>query len=144
MLSAAAAKRRVILLVSGEPFRFAVAGGVTALVYFGGTLLLSGPVGLPIQLSILVAYATSLAVHFTMQRVLVFRDHDAFELAVHQQAGRYLTLAAIQYAFTATATAVLPSALGLSDQVVYVLSAGTAACVTFLVLRRHVFHPEER
>lgn len=112
------------------------------MAYLGGTLLLSGPAGLPIQVAILAAYLLSLAAHFSLQRFLVFRDHDAFELAVQEQAGRYLAIAALQYGLVAGATAVLPGVLGLDEHVVYVTSALTAAVLTFLVLRAHVFHAQ--
>ena len=123
-----------------QPVRFVVSGGLTAVTYLGGTLLLSTAVGLPIQAAILIAYAVSLGLHFTLQRYVVFRDHDEFELALHQQLGRYLGVASLQYAFTAAATAVLPTALGVTPQVVYVCAAISAAVFTFVVLRAHVFH----
>lgn len=102
--------------------------------------MLAGPAGFQIQAAILVAYLVSLAVHFSLQRFLVFRDHNAFELAVHAQAGRYLVVAALQYGLVAGATAVLPSMLGLAEQVAYLASALVSAALTFLVLRAHVFH----
>ena len=59
---------------------------------------------------------------------------------MHQQAGRYLALAAAQYGFTAAATAILPRLFGLDEQVAFLISAGLAATVNFIVLRTHVFH----
>jgi putative flippase GtrA len=126
--------------INGQPARFVVAGALTALIYIGGTLLLSGIVGVPIQVSIALAYVSSLAAHFSLQRFFVFRNRDAFALAVHQQAIRYLGGASAQYAFAAVATAVLPSLLGVSSEVAYVLAAVIAAAGSFLFLRRYVFH----
>lgn len=122
--------------------RFLIAGLTTALVYLGGTLLLSGPLGLNIQLSIPLAYAASLAVHFSLQRYFVFTSQEQFKLAFHQQAGRYLGIAAAQYAATALATAKLPAALGVTSQEAYLLAAVGASAASFLLLRGLVFHDE--
>jgi putative flippase GtrA len=120
--------------------RYLIGGGTTAAVYIGLTLLLSGPAGVNIQIAIPIAYTCSLVVHFSLQRWFVWAHHEEYALASHVQVGRYLLLALAQYAFTATATAVLPSALGVSAQLVYVVSAVLAAVLAFLAMRYLVFH----
>jgi putative flippase GtrA len=120
--------------------RYVIAGATVATVYIGLTLLLSGPVGLPIQAAIPIAYATAIALHFTLQRWFVFRDAGAFALAMHHQVGRYLALALVQYTTTALATAFLPGVLDLPEQVVYVCAVGVISVVSFILLRTHVFH----
>jgi putative flippase GtrA len=123
-----------------QPLRFGASGALTAVTYLGGTLLLSGPLGISLQIAILVAYALSLCLHFTLQRYVVFRDHDRFELELHRQAGRYLAVAGAQYAFTATVIAVVPGLLHVDERVVYVVTALFAATVSFVLLRTRVFH----
>jgi len=124
----------------GQLVRYVTAGGTVAAVYIGLTLALSGPVGLPIQAAIPIAYVTAICLHFTLQRWFVFRDASAFALAMHHQVGRYLVLALVQYSLTALATAVLPDVLGLPDKVVYVCAVGAISFISFVVLRTHVFH----
>jgi putative flippase GtrA len=121
--------------------RYGLVGVLTFSLYIGLTLVLSGPVGIHIQVAIPIAYVCALAVHFSLQRWFVWAHHEEYALASHVQAGRYLLVALAQYLFTALMTAILPSALGVSAQVVYVVSAIAAAGVTFLALRFAVFHP---
>jgi putative flippase GtrA len=124
--------------------RYAVAGAVVALVYVGGTLLLSGPVGLPIQAAIPIAYAVAVALHFVLQRTFVFRHDGDFALSVHEQIIRYLLIAATQYPATAALTALLPQLIDVSDQVAYLITVVLISLTFFFVLRWGVFHPEKR
>jgi putative flippase GtrA len=121
--------------------RYVLVGGTSAAIYVGLGLLLSGPVGMNIQLAIPISYAAALVVHFTLQRSFVWAHHEEYALEGRLQAGRYIALAGAQYAVTATATAVLPSVLGVSEQLVYAVTAVVAAGLSFLVLRFVVFHP---
>jgi putative flippase GtrA len=125
----------------GQLVRYGIAGATVAVVYIGLTLLLSGPVGLPIQAAIPIAYVTAITVHFTLQRWFVFHDAGAFALVMHHQVGRYLAIGLVQYATTAAATAVLPSVLGLPEKVVYVAAVGVLSVGSFVLLRTSVFHP---
>jgi hypothetical protein len=72
--------------------------------------------------------------------VFVWVHHEEFVLSVHQQAGRYLLLAGLQYATTAAAVAVLPSPLGLSSQVVYLGAVVVVTAANFLIFGSRVFH----
>jgi putative flippase GtrA len=121
--------------------RYLLGSGLTMCVYLGLGLLLSGPVGLHIQVAIPLAYGCALVVHFSIQRWFVWTHHGDYALQSHEQVMRYLALAGAQYAITALATATLPSVLGVSEQVVYVATALLAAAGSFLVLRYLVFHP---
>jgi putative flippase GtrA len=120
--------------------RFVLSGATVAVVYLGLGLLLSGPVGMPIQLAIPISYVLSVLLNYTLQRHFVFAHSQAFALAPQSQFIRYVQIGAVQYAITALATAVLPGALGLSEQVVYVAVALIAAAITFVLLRFVVFH----
>lgn len=126
--------------MAGQAVRFGVAGATVALTYVGFTLLLSGPGGLPIQAAIPVAYVLAVCLHFVLQRVFVFRHADEFTLSTGEQVRRYVVIGLIQYALTASATALLPGVLDVSEQLVYVGTVAVLSACTFLVLRRRVFH----
>lgn len=123
-----------------QVLRFVASGGTVALVYLGLGLLLSGPVGMPIQVAIPIAYVLSVLLNYNLQRHFVFAHSDDFALPRRTQFLRYVQVGAVQYGFTALATAVLPDLLGVSEQVVFVVVAMVAAAVTFVLLRFIVFH----
>jgi putative flippase GtrA len=123
-----------------QAMRFVLSGSTVAVVYLGLGLLLSGPIGVPIQIAIPVAYVISVLLNYTLQRVFVFADREQFALEARSQFVRYIQLGAVQYGLTALATAVLPGWLGVSEQVVFVAVALIAAAVTFVLLRFVVFH----
>ncbi len=123
-----------------QALRFVLSGGTVAVVYLGLGLLLSGPLGVPIQIAIPVSYVISVLFNYSMQRWFVFAHADEFALSRQAQFLRYVQIGAAQYALTALATAVLPDVLGLDEQVVYVATALLAAAITFIVLRLVVFH----
>jgi putative flippase GtrA len=123
-----------------QALRFVLSGATVAVVYLGLGLLLSGPLGVPIQIAIPVSYVVSVLFNYSMQRWFVFAHSDAFALSRQAQFVRYVQIGAAQYVLTALATAVLPGVLGLGEQVVYVATALIAAAVTFVVLRLVVFH----
>ncbi len=124
----------------GQGIRFALAGGTVAAVYLGSTTLLVLLAGMPFQAALIIGFSLGLAVHFTLQRVFVWTEHEEFALPVHHQVGRYLLLAGAQYGITAASTALLPSVVGLSTEVVYLVTALLAASINFLVLRNGIFH----
>lgn len=126
-----------------QVIRFVLSGGTVALVYLGLGLLLSGPLGVPIQIAIPVSYVVSVLFNYSMQRWFVFAHSDDFALSRGAQFVRYVQIGAIQYAITAAATAVLPGVLGIDEQIVYVATALIAAAITFVVLRFVVFHAAE-
>jgi hypothetical protein len=51
-------------------------------------------------------------------------------------------MAASQYGVTAVSTAVLPSVLGLSEEVVYLMTMVFVTTVGFLLMRFVIFHAE--
>ena len=120
------------------------ASATTTLTYFTLTLVLAGPFSVPIQIAIPVGYALSLVVHFSLQRYFVFRSHQGFALAMHHQVGRYITAAAVQYGLTALITATVPDAIGVDEQIVFVVTALSLALMTFLALKLLVFHAPAR
>ncbi len=120
--------------------RFATAGGLVALVYLGLGVALSGPLGVPIQVAIPIAYVVAVSLHYSLQRWFVFAHADAFALGGRAQLRRYVAVGAGQYALQALATSFLPDVLGVSEQVVFVAVAVLTPIVSFVVLRAAVFH----
>ncbi|HXC45979.1 MAG TPA: GtrA family protein [Solirubrobacteraceae bacterium] len=120
--------------------RFGIAGGVVAGVYLGATTLLADVVGLAFQAALAIGFALALTAHFSLQRMFVWAGGEEFVLPLRHQLGRYLLLASLQYGLTAASTALLPSALGLPTETVYLLTVAVVVCVNFLVFRHGIFH----
>jgi putative flippase GtrA len=126
--------------ILGQGVRFVIAGGTVALVYLTTTTVLAELVGLPFQAALAIGFSLGLVVHFTLQRMFVWAHHEEFVLPLKQQVGRYLIVAMTQYGVTAGSTALLPSALGLPSEVVYLATVGIIVCSNFLVFRHGIFH----
>jgi putative flippase GtrA len=124
----------------GQGTRFALAGGTVALVYLAGTTVLAGVVGLPFEIALAIGFAIAIAVHFMLQRVFVWTHHEEFALPLGQQVGRYLATAAVQYGLTAASIAFLPSALGVSTEIVYLVTVAVVSSINFLIFRNGIFH----
>jgi putative flippase GtrA len=124
----------------GQGVRFALAGGTVALIYLTTTTVLADVVGLPFQAALAIGFCVGLMVHFTLQRVFVWTHHEEFALPLRHQAGRYLAVAAVQYGVTAASTSLLPSALGLPTEIVYLATVAVIVCTNFLVFRHGIFH----
>src|SRR6266566_9966936 len=106
----------------GQVVRFALAGGTVALVYLTTTIVLADAAGIHFQLALAVGFCVAVTVHFTLQRVFVWTHHEEFALPLHHQAGRYLIVAGTQYGLTAASTSLLPPALGVSTEIVYLVT----------------------
>lgn len=124
----------------GQGVRFAITGATVALVYLTTTTVLAEALGVPFQAALAAGFAVGLCVHFTLQRAFVWRDHEAFVLALHHQLARYLALAGTQYGVTAASTALLPGALGVSTEAVYLVTVLGVTVANFLIFRSRVFH----
>ena len=132
--------RSPTLGLSGEMVRFAIAGGVVAVVYLGSTTILAHGVGLPFEVALILGYLLGMTVHFALQRAFVWIHPEGFALKVHHQLGRYLCVAGALYGTTALATGLLPGPLDLPTEVVYLATAIIVTGVNFLVLRHRIFH----
>ncbi len=126
--------------VTLQLLRFGLAGAFVFGVYTGGTLLLSGPVGLPIALAIAIAFPVALAINFTMQRHFVFLDHDTFALEARTQFARYLVAAVCNYVLTTVIVLTVPQAIGVSPQLVFVITAMVMSLLGFTIVRGWIFH----
>jgi prepilin-type processing-associated H-X9-DG protein len=125
----------------GQGTRYALAGCVVALVYLLTTTALATLVGLPFELALAIGFCAGLVVHFTLQRKFVWTDRGDFALPLGHQTARYLVAAGTQYALTAFGTSLLPAALGLPVEVVYLAIVTALISTNFLVFRNIVFHP---
>jgi putative flippase GtrA len=126
--------------LAGQGVRFAIAGVAVAALYIAVTTLLHAAFAVPFQLALVIGFVVSVALHFTLQRLFVWRHHGAFALAAHHQAARYLCVCGSQYGVTALSTSQLPGLLGLPVEVVYLLTMITVAGINFVVFRGRVFH----
>ncbi|HTQ68828.1 MAG TPA: GtrA family protein [Solirubrobacteraceae bacterium] len=126
--------------IVGQGVRFALSGGIVAIVYPVTTTLLADVVGLPFQAALAIGYVAGLALHFTLQRVFVWDHGDGFALSLDRQLRRYLLVAAIEYGITAASTALLPSALGISTEIVYLVTVAAIVVTNFLLFRSAIFH----
>jgi len=126
--------------VVGQLVRFTISGSVVAIVYVSVTTLLHDIFAVQFQLALAIGFVVGVALHFTLQRVFVWRHHQAFALAAHRQAIRYLGVCGSQYGVTALSTAVLPALVGLPVEVVYLATMLTIAAFNFLFFRGSIFH----
>jgi putative flippase GtrA len=127
----------------GQGVRFGIAGGTVTVVYLGTTTLLADIVGLPFQAALAIGFAIAMVVHFTLQRLFVWTHREEFALPLRHQVGRYLVAASAQYGVTAASTAILPSALGLPTEVVYLATVAVVLSANFLVFRHGIFHAKD-
>lgn len=115
-------------------------GGTVALVYLATTILLAEAFGVSFQAALAIGFCVGLVVHFTLQRAFVWTHHEEFALPLGHQVGRYLAAAAVQYGVTAASTALLPPALGVPTEAVYLATVAVVLSTNFLVFRNGIFH----
>jgi putative flippase GtrA len=127
----------------GQGVRFVLGGCTSAAVYLLSTTVLALVVGLPFEVALAIGFCLLVAVNFTLHRTFVWVHREGFALPAHRQFGRYMSFVGTQYALTAASIAVLPRALGLSAELVYILTALALATVSFATFRRGVFHASE-
>jgi putative flippase GtrA len=124
----------------GQGIRFALTGGLVAIVYLTTTTVLADVVGLPFQAALVIGFCLAISVHFTLQRRFVWASDTEFALGMSHQVVRYLVVAGCQYGITAASTLLLPKALGLPTTVVYLATALLLVAVNFVVFRNGIFH----
>jgi putative flippase GtrA len=129
--------------VAGQLARFVLSGGIVAVVYVSVTTVLHDVCGLHFQVALAIGFVVGVTLHFTLQRVFVWRHHQEFALAVQHQAIRYMGVCGSQYGLTALSTAELPGLVGMPVEVVYVLTMLVIAAINFAIFRGGVFHPQE-
>jgi putative flippase GtrA len=122
--------------------RYVLTGGTVTAIYLGTTTVLADAVGLPFQIALAIGACAGVVVHFTLQRFFVWAHSDEYALALRHQAARYLIFAGAQYGLTAASTAILPTALGLPVELVYLGTVAILVSMNFLVFRNVIFHPK--
>jgi putative flippase GtrA len=115
-------------------------GGLVTLFYLTTTTLLYKVAGLPFQAALAIGFVASLLLHFTLQRLFVWMHADGFALPFRHQVGRYVAMAGTQYGCTVAATAVLPDALGVATEIVYLVTMAIVTIAGFLLMRFVIFH----
>jgi putative flippase GtrA len=128
--------------LAGQGFRFALSGTVVALVYVAVTTVLHDLFDVRFQIALAIGFVTSVSLHFTLQRLFVWRHYEKFALRAHHQAARYLGVCGVQYGLTALSTSQLPGLVGLPVEVVYLITIVAVAGVNFLVFRGRIFHAD--
>ncbi|HEY3865826.1 MAG TPA: GtrA family protein [Solirubrobacteraceae bacterium] len=126
----------------GQGARFILAGGIVVVIYVTTTTVLADVVGIHFEIALAIGFAVGLMVQFQLYRLFVWIHHEEFALPVHHQAGLFLAAAAVNYGLTAASTSLLPAALGISTEIVYLATVATLPVINFLVLRRRIFHPK--
>ena len=124
---------------AGRPARFVFSGTVVAACQFTAMTLFVSVAGLPAQVSLVLAYALALALHFTLNRQFVFASRQGYALHLSAQGRRYVLVALLSYAVTAAAVAVVPPLLNTSPLVAFYAAAAAQAVIVFLLLRHWVF-----
>ena len=72
----------------GQGVRYGLAGATVAVVYLSTTTVLAEVVGLPFQIALAIGFCVALVLHFTLQRLFVWKHEDEFAPRLHHQAGR--------------------------------------------------------
>jgi putative flippase GtrA len=111
-----------------------------AVVYLTTTTVLAEVFGVPFQAALAIGFFVGVLVHFTLQRLFVWTHHEEFALPLRHQVGRYLAIATAQYGVTAASTSLLPSALGVSEEAVYLATVAVVVSTNFVVFRYGIFH----
>jgi putative flippase GtrA len=128
--------------VLGQGARFILAGGTAVVLYAITTTVLASVIGIPFQVALAIGFVVAITIQFILYRRFVWVHEEDFALGVHHQAGRFLTVAAVNYGATVASTSVLPRALGISTEIVYLVTVATLPVINFLVLRQGIFHPQ--
>ena len=126
--------------LAGQGVRFVLSGCLVAAVYVTTTTVLYDLFAVAFQLALAVGFVASIALHFTLQRMFVWRHRQGFALQPHHQLIRYVLMCAVVYGLTALSTSQLPSLLGLPVEAVYLTTLLSIAGVNFVVFRGHIFH----
>jgi putative flippase GtrA len=117
-------------------FRFLVVGGVSAGVDVGLLALLHGVVGLRLVVATTVAFWTSLAVNFGLNRNWVFVQTRAG--SVRRHAARYLAAVGLNYAATLAIVGGLVAA-GVGYLVAKLAAIAVLAVGNYVLYRRWIF-----
>ena len=117
-----------------EGVRFVAVGAFITVLYLSVTTVMRVVFDAPWWLAIAVGYVIATSTHFVLHRKVTFAK-DEFQLSTSQQAVRFIGVVVLQYAFTATAMAILPSSL-----ITFFCVAAVVTVASFLITRTLLFH----
>jgi len=118
--------------------KFLLTGAVVGGTHLG-LVTVAVLLGVPIQIALAASFIIALLMHFTLNRQWVFAAESGYALHFTRQGLRYVVVAAVSYAGTATSVALLPSLLGLPELAVFFLATCAMASVSFVALNFWVF-----
>ncbi len=130
-------------LITWSTLRYAISGSIVGLFSLGMPVLINIELGIPLEVCIPIIYVLAVVLQFSLQRVFVFRHVETFALPLRRQVLWYVAIAAVQYPASALATAFLPTLIGVPARLVYVVATLVIAVLTFLFLRKNVFHAHD-
>jgi putative flippase GtrA len=143
LLAATRALRGADARLLGQLVRFLITGGIATGIYVASTNLLAYVAGLPFEAALIIGFGAAIATQFTLFRLWVWPNRERFALPLHHQAGRFLAVAALVYGLTAACTSLLPGALEVPTEVVYLACVAASPVVNFVVSRNGIFHSGE-
>lgn len=115
---------------------FVAVGGLTALVYGGLTALFLNVLGMNYRVGVSIAYLTSIALHFSLNRHITFRAAGSRALP---QVWRYLTMAGINYLATLIIVSIVVDGLHWNVYVGVVLAVLATIVIGYVLARLWVF-----
>jgi len=123
-------------LLSAKFLRFALVGGLTAVLYAGGISLFLGILGLDYRLGISLAYVVAVSFHFLCNRRFTF---NAAKGGMPAQVAKYCCLLAVNYLIVLAVAVLCVDHLGISAYVASGLSLFGTTILAYLALNRWIF-----
>jgi putative flippase GtrA len=119
--------------------KFAITGGLVAVVAFACMTVQLTVLGVPGQLALVITYLIQTVVHFSLNRQWVWHGEGHYALHVTAQGRRYLCVVLVSYAVNAVSLATLPGWLGVPELAVYFGVTALLAVISYLIFRFWVF-----
>lgn len=122
----------------GKPLRFLLVGGTFSLGYSVTTALLVGPAGFPPFATSVILYVLCIPAAFLLQRKVTFHAQEA-------RRGGFFIYAAMQVmslALVASVTTRFVTQVFVIDTLLFLITAGTAALISYVVSDRLAFRSE--
>lgn len=123
-------------LLTAKFLRFAVVGGLTAVVYAGGISFFLAHLGLDYRLGISLAYAVAVSFHFFCNRKFTF---NASQGNMPAQVAKYCCLLLVNYGIVLAVAVLCVDYLGISAYIASGLSLFATTLIAYIALNRWVF-----
>lgn len=125
-------------LLTPKFLRFALVGGLTALVYAGGIALFLNVLALDYRLGISLAYGLAVSFHFFCNRAFTFAASSGHS-ALPAQLVKYGCLLLLNYGIVMAVAVLCVDSLGLSAYLASGLSLGVTTLLAYVLLNKWVF-----